>query len=145
MAPKKSRKMEVKVIDITLDSKLSYLMNSPHPFFETLKEFSNEGTVRIHTFDNSAGSVESLHPSEIETVKRIAYPEGNPETLDDHSNLVLLADHMREERDYFVTSDQSRLLKRAAEFNRLGIRIRPADSSFLENLRKETERNVPLE
>lgn len=145
MAHKKSGKSGIKVIEITLDSKLSYLMNSPHPFFDALNWFSNAGTVRVHTFDNSAERVESLHPSEIEIVKRIAYPEGKPETLDDHSNLVLLADHMREERDYFVTSDQSRLLKRASEFSRLGIRMRPADSTFLENLRKEIDSNVPVE
>lgn len=67
-----------KPLEITLDSKLSYMINSTHPVIAELKKFSNEGVVRLHTFDSANERIPSLAVKDFQKLLKIIYPKAVP-------------------------------------------------------------------
>jgi hypothetical protein len=130
-----------KPLEITLDSKLSYLINSTHPVIADLKKLSNEGMVRLHTFDSANERIPSLDIREFRKLLKITYPQGSPKTLDDHSDIWLLTDHKIAGRDYFITLNSENILMHEERLGKLGISVRPPGRFFLRELKSRLEKS----
>jgi hypothetical protein len=130
-----------KPLEITLDSKLSYMINSTHPVIADLKKLSNEGMVRLHTFDSSNERIPGLDIKEFRKLLKVTYPQGSPRTLDDHSDIWLLTDHKAAGRDYFITLNSENILKHEEKLGRLGISVRPPGRFFLRELKNRLEKS----
>ncbi|MBN2042691.1 MAG: hypothetical protein JW754_02695 [Candidatus Aenigmarchaeota archaeon] len=131
-------------IHVTLDSKLSWNINSPHPVITALKEMENGGMVKIHTADSLMERLEKVDQRTYGMIRDVTHWGRGAKTLDDHTDICLMADHHDSKRDYFLTLSEDKILRRKDKLAKLGINARLPDTEFLKEIREHAEREFPV-
>ncbi len=137
--------MTGQIINVTLDSKLSWNINSPHPAITALRELENEGRVSIHTADRSAERLDNIDKRTYEMFLKVTHWGRGARTLDDHTDLCLLSDHLDSRRDYFVTLNEGNILRRKDKLEKLGVKVRPPTKEFIEEIKNRADEEFPSE
>ncbi len=136
--------MTGQIINVTLDSKLSWNINSPHPVITELKELENEGRVKIHTADSLMERLEKVDQRTYDMIRDVTHWGRGAKTLDDHTDICLMADHHDSHRDYFLTIDENKILRRKEKLAKLGINAKFPDRKFVKEIREHADREFPV-
>ncbi len=122
------------MVEITLDHS-AMIFYHRHPVIASLKRLEEEGKLSIHHAQSLNRELETLNETEGKMYERLremvfAKPQQDL-SLADHGDLVLLINHMKNKRDFFLTMDAARYASLAGH-RRLDIRF--PDRQFLKKI-----------
>jgi len=129
------------MVKITLDHS-AMIMNHRHPIIRELQKLEEEGKVRLYHADNLGRELASLSEGETRIYDRLremvyGRPQGEL-NLAEHGDLVLLVNHMKSGRDYFLTLQAGKYDSLAGHRN---LKVRTPDKKFLKEIHERV--NIP--
>jgi hypothetical protein len=99
------------MVSITMDHS-AMIFYHRHPAIERLRELEQEGKLRLFHSQNLSRELASLNKTEekiYDRLRQMVFQRRQQDlNLAEHGDLVLLVNHMKSGRDYFLTLDQKR-------------------------------------
>jgi len=127
------------MVKITLDNSL-LVMHERHPVLRELQKLQKEGKVKLYHSDNLGRQLASLSETEEKVyhkLREMVFGKAQQElSLMEHGDLCLLVNHMKADRDYFLTLERKRYDNISGHRN---LKVRFPDEAFLEEVMARLE------
>jgi len=121
------------MVSITLDNS-AMIFYHRHPVIEGLRKLEEEGKLRLYHAQNLNRELASLSKTEekiYERLREMVFGRERDLNLMEHGDLVLLINHMKAKRDYFVTLEKERYANLGGHRN---LAIRFPDKKFFREI-----------
>ena len=115
-------------------------MHDRHPVMRELQKLQREGKVRLYHSDNLNRQLASLSETEekvYQKLREMVFGRKQEElNLAEHGDLCLLINHMKAERDYFLTLEREKYRNLSGHRS---LKVRFPDEDFLKEVKARAE------
>ncbi|MFH1237302.1 MAG: hypothetical protein V1648_02760 [Candidatus Aenigmatarchaeota archaeon] len=132
------------MVKITLDHS-AMIIYDRHPVIDKLKKLNDEGKLTLYHAQNLNRDLGKLNATEekiYDRLRHMVYGRKQSDlNLTEHGDIVLMINHMKSKRDYFLTLEHDKYKSLRGHRN---LDVRFPDEAFLKEIDKKLALNTPV-